>query len=354
MSGTGLQTHLPTREFRKFSGPVVDVRSPAEFKKGHWPGAVNVPLFNDLERASIGTTYKKIGRDEAVLEGIEYVTSKLLLLGKSLENTLQSFAKKSEEPNSCCLRIYCWRGGMRSASVAWLAELNGLKSIVLREGYKSYRKWVLDQFNIKWPLQLLGGRTGTGKTDLLKEFTSSGRSVIDLEGLANHRGSSFGALGLPDQPTTEHYENLIAEDLEKFLKLGSNQIWIEAESSNLGKCRIPSGLFNQMKTAPLLEICRSKKERVQQLVEVYGVHSCEALTEATDRINRRLGPQRTTLALKAIKSHNWAEACEVILDYYDRCYDHELNKKPNRQTEDLTGLSTKQSLEKLLKAGLIE
>ena len=152
---------------------------------------------------------------------------------------------------------------MRSASVSWLANMLDIKTIILKKGYKSYRNWVIKQFKNKLPIKLLGGKTGTGKTDILLLLARKGISIIDLEGLANHRGSSFGALGRPIQPTSEHFENLLAENLEHCTGICEKNIWIEAESANLGKCRIPKTIFNQMQKAPLLEITKHQEERVQ-------------------------------------------------------------------------------------------
>jgi len=173
-------------------------------------------------------------------------------------------------------------------------------------------------------VHLLGGRTGSGKTDLLLALQQRGVAVLDLEGLAHHRGSSFGNLGLPPQPSNEHYENRIAAVLAA--ARGAGQIWVEAESAQVGRCRVPAGLWRQMQNAPLLEIRRPLAERLRQLVAVYGVQDPQELAEATRRISRRLGPQRTATALEAIERGDWTAACQQMLDYYDRCYDHELDR----------------------------
>ncbi len=354
MSGVEHQSYFSIDNFRQTCGALLDIRSPAEFNQGHWPGAINLPLFNNDERAKIGKMYKKEGRQKAVMLGLKLTGPKLLSLKKNLEalSKLQSSNNK-EKASKTFLRLYCWRGGMRSASVGWLANLLNLNPVILEGGYKNYRKWVLQKFQYKLPLRLIGGRTGTGKTDLLLSMANKGISTIDLEGLANHRGSSFGGLGLPTQPTSEHYENLLAETLEICDKNTTKGIWIESESANLGRCRIPNEFFKQMKTAPLLQIDRSKEERIMQLVKVYAKHDKNDLKEATNRISRRLGPQRTTLALKAIENEQWEEACSAMLDYYDRCYEYELEKSPHRETIDITGLTPDVAASKLLTEGLI-
>ena len=237
---------------------------------------------------------------------------------------------------------------MRSSAISWLANLYGLKSTRLYGGYKAYRNWVLKQFEKKWKLQLLGGRTGTGKTEILKALERIGESVIDLEDLANHRGSSFGGIGKGQQPSNEQYENNLAETLKSLLEKSDRRIWLEDESPNLGKCRIPKGLFDQMKKAPVIEITRSYKERINRLVNIYSIYKKEDLEAATIRIQRRLGPQRTTQALEAIKNRKWENACHAFLDYYDRCYEHGLLKANHRKIVDITDLTSDQAAEKLL------
>ena len=334
----------PIEQLRQLPGVVLDVRSPMEYARGHWPGSINLPLFSDAERADVGTTYKKEGRRSAIHLGLSLTGPKLSALASALD----------EQIGNGPARIYCWRGGMRSASIAWLAGLLDLEPVILEGGYKAYRRWVLEQFELEWPLRLLGGRTGTGKTDLLVALRDRSVAVVDLEGLANHRGSSFGGLGQPPQPSTEHYENLLAEELHQLRLRGAQAIWLEAESVQVGCCRIPAGLFRQMKQAPVFEIRRTLEERVQQLVGVYGQQGGEALAAATQRISRRLGPQRTDQALRAIAEEDWATACRATLDYYDRCYDRELERSPQRQSLDVSGLSAEQAADRMISSRFAE
>ena len=343
MSGMGNSIVTGLECFRTSAGTIVDVRTPSEFAQGHWPGAVNIPLFTDDQRHQVGLTYKQQGRLDAIELGLKLCGPALAELSTALTHA----ASGASRP----LRIYCWRGGMRSNSMAWLAGLSDHPAMVLDGGYKSYRRWVLKRFEQAWPLRVLGGRTGTGKTDLLLELNRQGVGVIDLEGLANHRGSSFGNLGLPPQPTSEHYENKLAECLEALRQRGAGQIWLEAESIQVGRCRIPKGLFDQMQSSPVLEIQRSDRERVDRLVEVYSCHQKTELKEATERIQKRLGPQRTRQALEAIEAENWEVACQAMLDYYDSCYDRELERSPARATVNLEGLDTLQSARQLLDLG---
>jgi tRNA 2-selenouridine synthase len=326
--------------FLSNTGRVVDVRSPQEFTQGHIPGAHNLPLFSDDERAQVGTCYKHQGRPAAIQLGLELVGPRLAALGQELRRLGQ---------HNTPLRLHCWRGGMRSGSIAWLANTLEVPVQLLEGGYKAYRRWVLETFERPWPLLVLGGRTGTGKTDLLLALQRQGAAVVDLEGLAHHRGSSFGGLGLPAQPSSEHYENRLAASLQGHK--GQGPIWIEAESAQVGRCRIPAGLWRQMGEAPAIEIQRPLTERVEQLVAVYGSHGQEALRQATERIARRLGPQRTTAALEAIDGCDWAGACLQMLEYYDRCYDHELSRRdtPVLASIDLVGITADAAAVQLLR-----
>jgi tRNA 2-selenouridine synthase len=335
----GASPLLDVNAFLAAEGPIVDVRSPGEFEQGHIPAAANLPLFSDQERAELGTAYKQQGRQVAVQLGLK-------LVGPKLPDLAQALLELAEAGKT--LRLYCWRGGMRSGSMAWLASTLELPVLLLQGGYKSYRRWVLETFEQPWPLLVLGGRTGTGKTDLLLALRQRGEAVVDLEGLANHRGSSFGGLGLPPQPSTEHYENLLAASLTA--SAGQAPIWLEAESAQVGRCRIPAGLWRQMGEAPAVEIQRPMAERVEQLVSVYGNQGEEPLRLATERIARRLGPQRTATALGAIASQDWAAACRQMLDYYDRCYDNELSRrdKPLLSSFALGGLDPDAAAAELL------
>ena len=213
----------PIETFLDAGGPVLDVRAPAEFAQGHIPSAHNLPLFSDEQRAAVGTTYKQQGRQAAVQLGLDLVGPRLGRLGEQLQ-------EMASQAGGAPLRLHCWRGGMRSESLAWLSAQLGLKVVLLEGGYKAFRRWVLQQCEAPWPIHLLGGRTGTGKTDLLLALAQEDVAMLDLEGLAHHRGSSFGNLGLPPQPSSEHYENRIALELHR--QRDARQIWVAAA----GRC----------------------------------------------------------------------------------------------------------------------
>ena len=328
---------LPIQDFLQGVGPILDVRSPGEYAQGHIPGAVSFPLFTDEERARVGTCYKQVGRDEAVDLGFEIAGPKCAF-----------FIRQAKElaPDRK-LRVHCWRGGMRSGGLGWILETAGFAVHTLEGGYKTYRRWVRQVLATPKPMMILGGMTGTSKTLILQELAKLGEPVIDLEHLANNRGSSYGALMLPPQPSTEHYENLLAT---AWVSYGEDRpIWLEAESRRVGTCRIPDELFLQMIAAPAVEVTRSVEERLDLLVSIYGEANPEDLIIATQRIQKRLGGQRTQAAVEFIQAGDLRSACAIILDYYDRTYRHDLERRKQAIPQlDITGLSPAESAQRLI------
>ena len=322
-------------KFRSFKGPLIDVRSPSEYYKGHMPNSINIPLFDNDEREIIGTIYKKEGRKKAVLEGLKFFEKKIELLLDQLFMIIDSHKIIHKEKNEeSYIRIYCSRGGMRSQSIAWLLEKYKLNLITLNGGYKTYRRWILDCFSKKWDIVIIGGKTGSGKTRLLSLLEKYNYQTIDLEGFASHRGSSFGGLGMKEQPSNEQFENKIAEKLYTFKTI--NNIFVEAESANIGKCKIPHEFFIQMKKSRRIEIIRSESNRLNELIDTYSVFKKEELKDAVQRIKKRLGPQRTKVALESIDHEKWDLVCRSVLDYYDKCYEYEKVGKENITLLDLT------------------
>ncbi|MFN9644735.1 MAG: tRNA 2-selenouridine(34) synthase MnmH [Cyanobacteriota bacterium] len=330
--------------FLSGEGTLLDVRTPSEFQQGHIPGARNLPLFSDSERAVVGTLYKQAGRQDAVRQGLAFAGPRMAALADAL---IAAQAAAPDHP----LRLHCWRGGLRSGSVAWLTSTLNLPVVVLDGGYKAYRRWVLERMEQFWPVRLLGGRTGTGKTALLLALARRGVAAVDLEGLAHHRGSSFGGLGLPEQPSSEQFENRLAGALERHQ--GAGEIWLEAESAQVGRCRIPAGLWRQMRGAPVLEVRRPLQERLRHLVEIYGPQDPAALIEATRRIQKRLGPQRTSAAVEAISRGAMEDACALMLDYYDRSYDREIAAHAVTAV-DLGALDPEAGADALIRQGLVK
>jgi len=325
---------IELEKFRSFNGPLIDVRSPSEYYKGHMPNSINIPLFDNNERSIIGTIYKKKGREIAVIEGLKFFEKKMKLLLDNLFMNIDSHKIIPENNNEISIRIYCSRGGMRSQSIAWLLEKYKYNTITLKGGYKTYRRWILDSFSKKWNFLIIGGKTGTGKTRLLSLLEKYKYQTIDLEKFACHRGSTFGGLGMGKQPSNEQFENKIAEKLNSFKNI--NNIFVEAESANIGKCKIPHELFNQMKKSRRIEILRSESNRLDELINTYSVFKKEELKDSVQRIKKRLGPQRTKIALESIDEEKWDLVCRSVLDYYDRCYEYEKVGKENITLLDLT------------------
>ena len=197
--------------------PVLDVRSPGEYIHAHIPGAISLPLFTDEERKVVGTAYKQQSRQAAIKIGLDYFGVKMRKMVEEVELKLTGKQKNSanEQPSTNNVLIHCWRGGMRSAGVAWLLDLYGFKVYTLVGGYKAYRKWVMQQFEKEYDFKIIGGYTGSGKTLVLQQLAKQQQAVIDLEALANHKGSAFGALGQSPQPKQEMFENLLAAALSE-------------------------------------------------------------------------------------------------------------------------------------------
>jgi tRNA 2-selenouridine synthase len=182
---------------------LADVRTPAEFAHGHIPGAFNLPIFSNEERVLVGTTYKQVGREAAILLGFDLTGAKW-----------SGFIKQAlEKAPSKKIALHCWRGGMRSGAMAWALDLYGFEVYLVQGGYKSYRNWVLNQFEKQFTLQVLGGMTGSGKTKILQELKAAGQQVIDLEDIAQHQGSSYGTMNKIVQPTQEQFENNLGSQL---------------------------------------------------------------------------------------------------------------------------------------------
>lgn len=294
---------------------IIDVRSPGEFATGHIPGAVNIPLLNNEEREAVGKCYKNQGHDAAVDLGFRLVGGK--------------FADYAQQARAVCGKqeaiVYCWRGGLRSGIMSWAFDLAGVRVSQLQGGYKSWRRECLNRFGAAYRFVLLSGMTGCGKTALLEALRNSGEQVIDLEKIAAHKGSSFGALGMPEQPTQEHFENRIALAL---LQLNHNKwIWIEDESRFIGKVRIPDAFFIRMEQAVEVELVRSRAQRIQRVIEEYGVFSTAELEERTAVLAKRMGSEQVGHAIEALNRADLVQWSSLLLDYYDKRYLHTRNKR---------------------------
>lgn len=294
--------------------PLLDIRSPAEFAAGHIPSAHSFPLFSNEERAEVGTLYKQVGRKAAVKKGLEIVGPKM-----------GAFIEQAEALCSERFALYCWRGGMRSESMAWLLNQYGFGCTVLDGGYKAYRGALMRYFRKPLPLRVVSGYTGSKKTAFLHMLADQGAQVIDLEGLAGHQGSSFGNKKSTGQPTTEHFQNMV---FEAFRNLDRQcPIWIEDEDMRIGTVNIVEPLFRQMSQSPHYVLDVPVADRVQFLVEDYGTLHEGQLVDATRRIGRRLGGEKTAAAIAFIETGDLAAAAAIILTYYDQRYQRALALK---------------------------
>lgn len=356
--------------------PVLDVRSPGEYTHAHIPGAFNLPLFSDEERKIVGTAYKKQNRETAIKIGLDFFGPRMRSIVEFTESLICNFSSaagktntSSDKPGSRIVLIHCWRGGMRSAAIAWLLDLYGFKVYTLIGGYKKYRHWVVETFSLPFFFTILGGYTGSGKTYVLDELAKKGITVINLEKLANHKGSAFGNIGMPEQPTQEMFENLLAKELRivsckplsdninpgglhshQVIKpvtingIATNQesrietitnhtpqtihsIWLEDESQRIGHINIPQPLWNTMRQSPVFFLNIPFEERLKHIVKEYGSLNKERMADAIVRIEKRLGGLETKTALQQLAEGNIESCFRILLKYYDKWYSKGLNNR---------------------------
>ncbi|MGF1583153.1 MAG: tRNA 2-selenouridine(34) synthase MnmH [Gemmataceae bacterium] len=303
------QTISPTEiltQRNKF--PVVDARSPSEFTLGHIPGAINVPLFDDEERKQVGIEYKQNGREQAVRLGLTFV-------GPRMADYVDRAKEIAPDRN---LLLYCARGGMRSRSLAWLWSLAGMRVQTLQNGYKGFRRWVLQTVAAPRRYQILAAKTGSGKTWILHELARRGEQVVDLEGLANHRGSVFGSLGLSDQPTQQQFENDLAVALASMDHHRS--IWLESESRRIGTIQLPQSFYERMIASKGVYLDVPLEQRVTNILLEYGNFPSDLLAERIGYIAKRLGGQRANECRQLVESGDLAQASRLLMEYYDRTY----------------------------------
>jgi len=342
---------IPIHEFlQRSAGQIIlDVRSPGEFKHAHMPGAISFPLFTDEERKIVGTTYKQQSREQAIKIGLDMFGPKMRPMVEAVEelvkgnqlpvNTLTANGQPQTAKPTSAVYVYCWRGGMRSAAIAWLLDLYGFRIYTLAGGYKAFRNHVLQTFELPVSFKILGGFTGSGKTEVLNQLELEGQVVIDLEKIASHKGSAFGAFKMPPQPTQEMFENLLAGELrEKIAQdhISPLTIWLEDESQRIGNLNIPSAMWEAMRTASLVFLEIPFEERLNHLVEEYGSCDREKLIDSVRRITKRLGGLEAKNTIEFLEQENYKEAFRILLNYYDKRY---LKGLHNR--EELLTLLTK-------------
>lgn len=311
---------LPIDEFLKLrqSLPVVDVRSENEFAEGHMRGALNIPILNNREREAVGTDYKQKGQAEAIKTGFRLVGPRFLEIINHAENV----AAGKE------LLVHCWRGGMRSTNFCQIIGMAKVKSFQLEGGYKKYREKALESYKSPLQLVIIAGHTGSGKSAILRALRERGEQIVDLERLANHKGSVFGGLMMPPQPTTEQFQNELFEDL--FALDPARRVWVEDESIAIGKIFLPTDFFHRMSRSPVFQISVEKDVRIGRLVEEYGPADKDAFLRAMEGITKKLGGQHFKAAREKLFEDDMASTIDILLNYYDKAYGIGLKNKEDR------------------------
>lgn len=298
--------------------PVLDVRSEGEFLAGHIRGAINIPLLTNHERVAVGTAYKQQGQAQAIKLGFQ-------LVGPRLSDIISEAEKVSAGKE---LLVHCWRGGMRSNNFCQFVSMAGMKTHPLQGGYKAYRHYMLE--SLKKPMQfvLLTGCTGSGKSEVLRSLKAKGEQVIDLEALAKHKGSAFGGLLMPDQPSTEQFQNELCEEILSFDL--TRRIWVEDESIAIGKIFLPNEFWKQMAKSPLIQMDVSKEVRVQRLVDEYGSADREEFLTIMGKIVSKLGGQHYNQAKEKLTGGDMHSVIGILLTYYDKAYLKSIEKRKDR------------------------
>lgn len=330
---------LDLRDKKDFT--LVDVRSPSEFAENTIPGSINIPLFNDEERAEIGTIYKQVSVDAAKARGVEIVSAKL-------PEFVRSFQELSRD-----VVVFCWRGGMRSKTSATLIDLMGVHAFRLHGGIRSYRQWTVSQIEnleIKQEAIVLNGYTGSNKTKILQQLALEGYPVIDLEGLANHRGSIFGQIG-KQAHNQKTFDALLVHQLENLKN--SPYLLMEAESKRIGKVVMPEPLLKRKEQGIQLFLLMPIEERVKHILEDYEPweHHQECLN-AFQLIKRRIHTPIAAAIEEHLLNKKYEQAVHLLLEYYyDLLYERKAKQYDEERTIVLSAANTSAAV-KVIKEAL--
>ncbi len=309
---------------------IIDVRSPKEFAQDRLLGAINLPVLDDQERDKVGTLYKQVSPFTARKVGAALVTQ------NASRHLATHFATQDKNYHPL---IYCWRGGQRSNSLALILSQVGWRVTVLQGGYKTYRSYVrtaLETLPAQFNYRVLGGLTGTGKTQILYQMAQAGAQVLDLEGLANHRGSLLGEKWQP-QPSQKYFETLLLGQFQQFNP--QQLVWVEAESNKVGQLYLPRSLWQRMTQSPCVEIQLPLAERVQHLIQeyTYFIDYPAVLIEKLTRLKSRYGQVKLQQWITLIETQQWESLVEDLLGtHYDPTYRHALGQGYSRVEQVLT------------------
>lgn len=299
---------------------VIDVRSPDEFKEDHIPGAINLPVLSNLERHEVGKLYS-----EDSFKGRVYGAQ---LVTKNISQIIHDHV--SEKPKEYSPLIYCWRGGQRSQSVAIVMAQIGFNVYVLEKGYKTYRAKVmecLEKLPTQFTFRVLSGPTGSGKTYLLSQLSALGEQVLDLEGLANHKGSVLGWEINGSQPSQKWFHSLIVDKLRSFNP--DKVVWMESESVKIGKIYVPSVLHAEMGKSQYFQIILPLKERIQHIIEIYPdyIENFQFTKEQLLKLQKHQSSSRISGWISLGERQQWPEFVEALLtEHYDPLYSQSQRK----------------------------
>ena len=317
---------------------IIDVRSPLEFAEDHIVGAINCPVLSDLERQKVGTIYKKESSFKAKIIGSSLTAKNIAF---HIEN------KFMEKKGSWQPLIYCWRGGQRSKAFSLVLSEVGWRTNQLKGGYKEYRNQVinfLDNIGPKLKITLISGKTGSAKTKILKSIENEGGQILDLEGLANHKGSLLGKIPDLIQPSQKFFESLIFNKIQN-LNL-KDKIYIEAESSKIGNIHIPKSIWKKMINSPRIEISANVELRAKFLVSDYD-YMCNDPTLINpiikglkNRLSKKLFDEWTNL----IDRKKWFDLTKSFLEnHYDPSYSSNTIKNDRKVIKKITATSLNNS-----------
>ncbi|MFB6356647.1 MAG: tRNA 2-selenouridine(34) synthase MnmH [bacterium] len=318
---------------------IIDVRTPSEFQEDHHRNAINLPVLNDEQREEVGTIHNLDTTFEARQIGARYIS-------ENLPGILERVEEKYYSDRA--IVVYCWRGGMRSESLGLVLDRIGYPTYRIEGGYRSLRKNIknyLESGNWPHPVVTLYGYTGTGKTEILHNLANRGESIIDLEDLANHRGSAFGGVGLGEQPSQKWFEHRLYEQLDQ----SSAPLFLEGESRQIGRCHVPDRLYEDLANSPRIWVEANLEYRINNIMDEYEwPREKDQLIQNLEHISERFGSDKTSHLQDLLRKDRVESVVETLLtDYYDPAYDHSC---PDRSEFDLiiNGDNPEQSIRQIL------